>query len=182
MRRILYPGFGLKQVITSPTKISSSSSTYIDRNICSDDCYIIGYRVFDFSEHSLVYWIVNEVFCGIASCNLRFWGFSSFSLASLRLAWFPFFGTTFITIDVKIEFLTCNFSRLSNVFAPIKTAEPFRPKFPRITLNIKLMMRLRDRARARFGRINHVNVWKYFKTLRHLVTVSIRWEKRAYFE
>ncbi|XP_073955689.1 uncharacterized protein [Choristoneura fumiferana] len=72
--------------------------------------------------------------------------------------------------------------QLFDKHAPLKTIVVKEAFKPWLTSNVKLMMRLRDKAHAKYKRSKAVAHKQYYLDLKHLVIAAIHCEKRAYFE
>lgn len=178
--------FGLKQLITEPTRISNYSSSTIDLIFYNqDDVVDVGTRDIQVSDHNLI-------FCNIQTENKNAdvsYSFKYRRLTSINkllfqhdlenIPWHTFYDLD--NANEKVEFLTSNIIRLFDKHAPVVNVKgKTKPYSPWITENIRLMIRLRNKALNRFRTTRNPNHWIYYKELRNLTTSAIRAEKKAY--
>lgn len=181
----LFLSLNLTQLIVEPTRTTGTSVSLLDIILVSTPLLIAGSGVInsEISDHDLVYCRSEFPRCP-SPTFYTYRDFSSFNkdsfLRDLRVA--PFNAIFNMNLNEKIDFFKTVVVNLFNAHSPVKTVRLTKKKMPWITDNIKLMQRLRDKAKARFRRTKSIVHWNYYKQLRNFTTVAIRNEKRAYFE
>ncbi|KAF2890335.1 hypothetical protein ILUMI_15838 [Ignelater luminosus] len=88
---------------------------------------------------------------------------------------------TLNNINDKIDFFNTYITRLFDKHAPVVTRKFTKHAARWITDNIKLLMSLRDKAKARYRKTKLIGHWNYYKEHRNFATNAIQNEKRAYF-
>lgn len=64
--------------------------------------------------------------------------------------------------------------------APCKTARINKRPAPWLTDNLKLMMKIKKKAYLRYKKVRSVSNWNEYKSVRNMVNVSVKTEKKAY--
>lgn len=178
--------FGLTQLIKDPTRITSTSATLID-HILTTNLDIIansGTRaIHTFSDHELIYCSIHIKLPKQPPIEHTFRDFSNFDIEGFqqclrsaqlhRVLDLP-------NINDKIHYFNECILGIFDIFAPLKTSIFRKPKAPWLTDVIRFMITLRDAAHKRFKKSRQPEHFNYYKTLRNLVTFSIRNEKKAY--
>lgn len=177
--------FGLDQIISMPTRISSISSTLIDLAWCNPESVLdSGVRDVSVSDHFLIYIsltlehiepnVTQYVYRALKNINLV-----DFQLDLEGAPWHNIFLLN--NIDTKVAFLTNTILSIFDIHAPVQVKKGvIRPYTPWMTDNIKFMKRLKNQALNRFHQTRNPDHWRYYKQLRNLITSSIRNEKKAY--
>lgn len=62
----------------------------------------------------------------------------------------------------------------------MKTVKYFKANPPWLTDNIKLLIKMRDKALSKFKKTRNNTDWEYYKTLRNQTNVAVRNEKKSY--
>lgn len=178
--------FNLKQLMTVPTRINANSMTLIDLIFYNGDNVLdSGTRDIQVSDHQLIF------------CDLQFdvqdkaptYDFeyrpigninaNNFQTDLANINWQIMYQ--FINVDDKVHFFTENIVQLFDTHAPIrKVRGRKKPYTPWITDNIRLLIRLRNRALNSFRTTKNPGKWAYYKQLRNYTTSAIRSEKKAY--
>lgn len=180
--------FGFKQIINSPTRITSTTQTLIDVIIVSNEQSIAdsGAReMHGMSDHLLVFCKIKLKAPCIQACIRTYRDYKNFSLDefNMNLELIPWNNILQLNnIDEKILFFNENLLQLYNSHVPVKTAKFTKPPAPWLTDTVKLMQKLRDNALKRFKGTKNIHHWNYYKSLRNVTTNAIRREKKAYLE
>ena len=85
-------------------------------------------------------------------------------------------------IDEIISFWNTNMTEIFNIHAPFKTVRITKPPTPWFTDNIKLMMKLGDKAKLKHKKSKNNADWPYYKELRNFVNMAVKSEQRAYLQ
>lgn len=186
MFQSLLEGMGLKQIISQPTRITANSFSLIDVIIISDDLNIKSNEVRDLgtSDHNFVGCIINTLVQKNKSCSRSFRDFSKFNAKDfeadmLVLDWDNIVKTT--DVNKKIEIFNNYLMALYDIHAPLKTKIYTKPPAPWLTYNLKIMIKLRDKALKRFKSTKRQEHHEYYKELRNYTTSAIRAEQKAYY-
>lgn len=178
--------FGLHQIISEPTRITFGRTSLIDHILVTDINSIKESGTRDmsgFSDHELIYCKVNiEVDNPIRHPIIRR-NFKNFSVVDFHtylecIEWNSMFKLK--SVDEKVAVFTNNVISAFDVFAPLVIKRTSKPKPPWLTDNILFMMSLRDDALKRYKRTKSNAHWEYYKSLRNLITLTIRNEKKAF--
>lgn len=178
--------YDLVQIINKPTRYSQKRCTLIDMMICSAGLNIVDSSVSDapfIADHCLI------------SCSIE-------SVASTNVPIFRTFrdikhidDANFLTdlnatpfwlmyeennINDKVNLFSSLIINLFDIHAPLRTVRITKKKSPWLTDNIKLMIKLRNRALLRHKKSKNPVHWDYYKTLRNFVKTAINNEKKAY--
>lgn len=175
----------LSQMINSPTRITTNSSSLIDCLITNnpDGCINQASIPMHMSDHNLVQ-------CDITISDSRPIPITKFcrpisniDAYSLKgdLSRLPLYAIYHITdVNQKVHFLNTHLLALLDFHAPVRSLRLHRPFAPWLTDTIKLMMSLRDRALSRYKRTKLIAHFDYYKSLRNLTTSAIRREKKSF--
>lgn len=181
--------FGLRQLIDEPTRVTATSSSLIDLVLVSDDVDVKTSGTscdLTFSDHFQIFVCIaiesepNALQTMHTYRNFKFFNHEFFLNDLYAIPWYFIYDID--SIDDKISFLNNNLLRLFDLHAPLVTITITKPLQPWITDNIKLMIKLRNKAFKEYKKYKSLGKWEYYKSLRNLVTASIRREKRAYLE
>ena len=188
----LFDIFGVNQVIKDPTRInpSTNSSSLIDIIITNtsldikDSCSLhISETI---SDHNLVYAVFNLPKRNNSSKYIKFRdyrniNFDNFEYDALQLQWDQIYYTQ--DVNDKLNIFNNNILFLINKHAPMKQKKvKERPFTPWITNNIKLLMKLRDKAYKKYLKQKTETKLQYYRELRNFTKHAIIREKIAYFK
>lgn len=184
MQNIL-ESLGLYQIITQPTRTTLTTTSLLDLIITSDSSLIKNSGVIDchLSDHDLpfcdvfskaVVHPVTHSYRNLNSIELNSFNFDLENIPFQQIVHMP-------DINDKINFLNSQVIALFNKHAPVKTRQFVKPSTPWITDNLKFLISLRNKAKAKFKQTKLMRHWEYYKTLRNLTTLSLKNEKKAYF-
>lgn len=180
--------YGLHQLINTPTRVTMDSSSLLDVIVTSHQDFVKCHdvlRMDDISDHRLVN-------CTLKICKNRpvtyfktyrdysHFVFNVFLNDLFTVNWDYIYTLT--DVDSMINFFNSNLINVFNTHAPVKTSRFTKSLKPWITDNIKLMIKLRKKALAKYKRIKTEASWNEYKELRNFITVAIRNEKRAYLQ
>lgn len=194
LNSVFSSSFNLKQMINKPTRITPHSSTLLDHIWINQPNMVINSEVVNLpefnSDHCLVYSVVNLPIIRkqtpkfIYTRNIKNINMSEFDNHAGRADWNRVF--TIENIDDKVEYMENIITRLFNIHAPLRKIRLTKKFNPWVTSNIKLMMRMRDKALSDYrkslksldiSRAQTEAKWIYYKELRNFVTASLRREK-----
>nr|CAI5824394.1 unnamed protein product [Callosobruchus analis] len=177
---------GLIQVIKEPTRVTKNSATLLDFILISDNISIskVGsVPCYHISDHELVYVDVS-VSRNKAVNNMKTYrDIKNMNLSVLydELQSIPWRNVYDIdNIDGKVEFFNENITILMDRHAPLRTCNFTKPHKPWITSNIKMLIKLQDKALVKFKRTRSAADWERYKELKNHITFLIRSEKKAY--
>lgn len=181
--------FNLKQVIDKPTRSVMNSSTLIDVLIVSSEIPIKESKSVEISEritdHNLIYTVLDLPKNKIIYKKINFRDYNNinpniFEQHALQLPWHEIYNTPLV--DDKIYLLSLNIMHLLNKHAPIKTKKvKLKPHTPWITPNIRLMMKLRDKAHRDYKKNKSDAKLQYYRELRNFTKHALARERAAYF-
>ncbi|KAF9815861.1 hypothetical protein SFRURICE_009759 [Spodoptera frugiperda] len=179
--------FNLNQLVTSPTHFSTNNSSLIDL-VCTD-ARVADVKVYPMEALGAHAFITSTLrikrekvlprvitYRGLKNINLE-----NFKDALDTIDWRGVVSSD--DVDCMVYCLTNELLCLFDTFAPRKTVRIKDRSYPWITDNIKLMMKLRDKAYKEFRNNNTlVHKKQYYIDLKTLVNKSIYFEKVAYFK
>ncbi|XP_044756852.1 uncharacterized protein LOC123315281 [Coccinella septempunctata] len=180
--------FGLDQIISEPTRITSRGGSLVDPIFVSCPSTMIKssgvVNVDHISDHSLTFVEVKLLREKKVSRLIKYRDFSNFDndvfLEDLQnKRWIEFLYES--NIDNKVEIFNSFLLSVFNKHAPVVTRRVSRPKAPWITDFIRHLMGERDRALNRFKNFRSDDMWKEYKNLRNKVLFEIHLG-RAYLE
>lgn len=180
--------YNLHQVISEPTRVTDSTSKIIDLIVTSDLNLIANTNVINMeniSDHSLV------------SCALKlkkekqspifraYRDFHNFNY-ELFLKDLNVINWAFIyaleSVDDMIEFWNSSITMLFDLHAPYKTVRITKSPAPWLTENLRLMIKIKNKAFAKYKKFKTTETWNEYKNLRNLVNFSVKMEKKAYLQ
>ena len=189
--------FNLTQIVSKPTRVTPSSSTLLDLIMINEQKIVIYSGVISlpqFSDHHLVYCVIDlpiqkkntpDV---ILTRDIKNINLIEFENHASNIDWN--YVCALDNIDNKVAFLENKITQLFNVHAPLRKVRITKKYNPWITTNVKLMMRIRDRALSDYrSSLKNLNMsrevteakWVYYKEMRNFVTASIRREKKSVY-
>lgn len=172
---------GFSQLITEPTR----GKSLLDHVLVSDTTFVIesGVELCEIADHDLTYAVLDSKKPEKVPQYLNIRDFSNFQVdlfredlrnSSLQSMY------RVPDIDQKVQILNNIISQLYDRFAPFRNIRVTKPRSPWLTDNVRLVMSLRDRAKAKYKASGRETHWAAYKELRNLATLSIRAEKKAY--
>lgn len=175
------------QLIEQPTRAAGTSISLIDHIYVADservrDCGVIDCS---FSDHDFIYF---EIYSSTPAASPRLHTYRDYKHINyeqfcLDLHMLPLhFMFRIDNINDKVEFLNRCLLGLFDRHAPRITRRFSKPYAPWITDNLRLLMNLRDKARAKYRRTKSAAHWDYYKSLRNLTSSTYNREKKAYFD
>lgn len=178
--------YGLFQIVDKPTRITDNTQTLIDLIVSTSSDIIANCEVINadgISDHRLV------------ACNLKFEknkqsvlyrtfrDFSNFNydffVQDLNLINFDLIYNL-ESVDEVVHFWNENITWLFNIHAPYKTVRITKPPAPWLTENLKIMMKLRDKAYSKYKKTKTDAAWTAYKDLRNFVNMAVKSEKKAF--
>ena len=178
---------GLKQIITTPTRITSKSLTLIDIILISED---LNYSdcgstsVSDIADHELVYVHINsgEPTSGggtpITYRNIKTIDNHQLYAHLQSIPWDNIYDLD--NIDSKVNFFNENITVLMDLHAPLKTCVFKKSYKPWITDDIKELIKIKNKASQKYKQYKTPQNWQNYKDLKNFTTSSIRREKKAF--
>lgn len=193
----LTKAFNLIQLINKPTRITLNTSSLIDLIFTNNDDITFKSDVIDlpqFSDHHLVYCAVNIPLARntpryIYRRDIKNINLNKFELDASNTDWNQIL--TVNNLNEKVQIFNNLIIKLFDIHAPIQKIKISKNRCPWITANIRLMMRIRDKALSEYrASLKNIYVtqqqtkikWNYYKNCRNYVTAAIRREKKAYIE
>lgn len=83
-------------------------------------------------------------------------------------------------MDEMVEFFNSNLVYLYNIHAPVKTSRFTKKPAPWLTDNLRLMMKLRNKALLKYKKLKSDIALAEYKDLRNFVSMAVKNEKKAY--
>lgn len=180
-------GLGLNQIIVEPTRIVGNSATLLDYILLSNlnmlsESYVIQTDIN--TDHELLQ-------CDLHFCvpkqqpafktmrDFRNIQYEQFQCDLKSIPWRNIYDLN--TIDEKISFINDNLLTLLDIHAPLKTIRITKKYAPWLNQNLKLMMKERDKLLARYKRTKSSKDWTSYKSVRNAVCVTVKTEKKAYY-
>lgn len=180
--------YGLDQLIKSPTRVTSHSSTLIDLIFSSNLNNIVcsGVSHIGISDHSLVYAyrkIAQPPPCSGPN-HISFRNFKHFDTANFRSdiqhqQW-DMADHNNNPDDMWSQWRKL-FSAVCDKHAPLKTKRTRALRSPWINSEIKKRMRQRDRLKAKAIKTKDPKLWDAFKKARNQVNNEVKETKKAYY-
>lgn len=181
--------YGLNQTVTEPTRIGKTKFSLLDLFLCTESIDVMSCVVLDStgitSDHSFVVLTILE------NCNVihekivtvrdyKNINDCHFNDDLMALPFYDIFYTN--ELDIKLNVFNRLLLLLFDKHAPFKTFRVSKNSrhSPWITDNVKLLIKLRNKALSRFKRSKLPAHWSYYKQLRNFTTTAIKHEKKAY--
>lgn len=179
--------YNLNQIISSPTRVTNNASTLIDYIVTSNNDIILEVDVAnmeDISDHALVsckFNIKKEVRKAkmVTYRDYRSFNYENFLNDLNSIKWDNIFDI--VDVNDMLQFWNHNINELFDLHAPYKTVRVTKPPAPWLTENLKLLMRIRDKAYLKYKKCKTNQLWSEYKDIRNLVNRSVKLEKKAYF-
>lgn len=161
---------GFAQLISESTRKGS----LIDHILVSNDDMVSssGIRESNCSDHDLVYCVLTFSVSTLEPTYISYRDYkrirrddfiNDFENLGLEIIYYT------ENIEDKIEILRSSLILLLDAHAPLKSVNISGPRRPWITENIRFMIKLRDRARAKFKKTLSESDWQYYKGLRNYI-------------
>lgn len=178
--------YNLTQLIQVPTRISTTGAKLIDVLVTSAPDLVTDVQVInmdDISDHCLIFTELGlkRMRTPISCHSYRDYSnfiFVDFLNDIFKINWQNIFNLT--DVDDMVLFFHSNVTDVFNVHAPFKTSKFTKTRAPWITDNIRLMMKLRQKALTKYKKLKTEVSLNEYKQLRNFVTNAVRNEKRAY--
>lgn len=180
--------YGLHQIILQPTHVTSTSSTTIDIIVTSNVNLVQNASVINMegiSDHSLVTCDLKVLKNKQSPIFRNFRDFTNFNynnfLNDLFLVnWDVIFYMT--EVDRMVKFWNDNVTLLFDVHAPYRTVRITKRPAPWLTENVRLMIKLKNKAFTKYKLVKSETAWNEYKELRNFVNRSVKMEKKAYLQ
>nr|CAH7732385.1 unnamed protein product [Callosobruchus chinensis] len=178
--------YNLDQLVKEPTRITDHSATLLDPIFFTsiDKCQDVGtLSVETISDHLAVYCNISFVFPKQTPRIVTFRDFKNFDQERFTADLFSINWIDVIYIqnlDDKAKFISDNIIALFDHHAPLKTIRVTKPRAPWLTPNLKLLMKLRDKALHRFRKNPSPANRTHYNDLRNFVVSATVAEKRGY--
>lgn len=180
--------FGMVQAVEEPTRVSNTSCSLIDLILISGEKVIKERGVVDMhhvSDHSLVYVrlerLAAEEYDSDQSFEYRDYSRIDMDQLNYDLETLPLFHVTEINdINDKLSFFNDCLMFLMNKHCPTKIVKRQQNYRPWLTDNLKLIMKLRDKALKKHKRKKTPESWEYYKQLRNYANIATKNEKKGY--
>lgn len=180
--------FNLKQMVNTPTRITLTSASLIDLIISSNPDVIKGVNVIPLnhlSDHDL---IMCELFVARIAKKAIYKTIRDFKHFSHENFLIDLMSSPleeiFLNNDIngKVTQLNTILINLFNAHAPTITIRITKNYSPWLTDNIRLLMKLRDKAHIRWRKSKNKAHFNYYKMLKNYTTQACRKEKKAYLD
>nr|CAH7768240.1 unnamed protein product [Callosobruchus chinensis] len=181
--------YGLSQVISEPTRITSATRSLLDLIISSSPDLLSQIQVNNmhscYFDHCAVSCTISKEIRRTAPRvqYLRSWKefdeSTFFELLNL-VNWDTIYQCS--NVNEMIQFLIDSLSNVFDVCCPIRMIKVYKKHTPWITFNIRQMMKARDKAYVKYRKLSNITTWNYYKEIRNYVTRAIEVEKKAYLE
>nr|CAH7755416.1 unnamed protein product [Callosobruchus chinensis] len=178
--------YNLDQLVKEPTRITDHSATLLDPIFFTsiDKCQDVGtLSVETISDHLAVYCNISFIFPKQTPRIVTFRDFKNFDQEQFTADLFSINWIDVIYIqnlDDKAKFISDNIIALFDHHAPLKTIRVTKPRAPWLTPNLKLLMKLRDKALHRFRKNPSPANRTHYNELRNFVVSATVAEKRGY--
>ena len=180
--------FGLKQIINAATRITSTTATLIDYIITGIDALVEVsdvVAVHNISDHSMVFVTLQSETPVLQPKTITFRDFKYFILDDFlndlnAIPWHIMLQLH--SMDEKLAFFNFQLNEIFNFHAPIRKIILRKNYRPWVTDNIKILMRLRDRAYKKFKLTKDAGHFSEYKELRNFTNRAIQREKKAFLD
>lgn len=185
--KTMLESINLEQIIAEPTRFANGRGSLLDLILVSSGLDIIesGVQGQKFADHETVYCHIQINQPKVEPTIKTIRCFKNFDIEEFRrslqlVPWQTVFHIP--DIDGKVNFIQQNILNVINQHAPIKKVKITSNKNPPwLTDNLKLLMRLRDKAFSKYKKTKKLSHWDYYKSLRNTTNQAINREKKAYF-
>lgn len=177
----------LQQVITEPTRITTNSSSLIDVVICSNTLNLITSGV-EFNhllptDHEVIFCQFKGLKKQITPYQRTYREFQSIDPDAfyIDLQNLPFDNVFYMPhIENKVEYFNTLMINLFDHHAPLISKTFNKPLAPWMTDNVKLLIKMKERALQKYKQTKQLKDLKYYKDLRNFTNTAIVNEKKAY--
>lgn len=157
--------YGLNQLISQPTRITEHSSTLIDLIITSNKNIVTDLNVLrmdGISDHMMVDCCLNIKKGKQCQILHTYRNFSKFNLDNFLndlycIEWSRIY--MYDNVEDMIEFWNRSLIYLFNIHAPFKTVRISKPPAPWLSDNLKLMIRLKNKAYSKYKKVQSEAAW-----------------------
>ena len=178
--------FHLRQLVDFPTRVTPTSSTAIDLIVTGSDCTVGSVEVVgadNISDHDLILCRLSltapvRTERRLLLRNFRALERDAFLEDLYSLPLYHIFDI--MDIDQKVAFLTDSLLHLFDAHAPLRYITVKKSGAPWLSQNTRLLMSLRDEAKAKWKRSKLVVDFEEYKARRNFTAKVVRSEKRAY--
>lgn len=181
----LLENVGLVQTISTPTRITDTSSTLIDLVLISNDLVLVNsdtLHALNLSDHEFIFCEFSLPKQGreikyLELRDIKGINMQQFADDLRSIPWRNIFDI--YTVNEKVAFINDNLNALLDLHAPfkkIRITKDFQPWLE----NVRDLMKLRDKALSRYKRNRTDTNREYYKSLRNLTNLTINNEKKAY--
>lgn len=179
-------GLGLHQIVDVPTRVTDSSVSLIDFILCTSTDNILdkGVVPVDFSDHSLVFCVVNTniIKPEVQYKTIRNFKYLNYNQFQSDLRSIPWNNIYFMDdIDEKISFISDTITTLLNIHAPFVTYRLTKKYAPWFTDGLRAIKKDRDKALTKFKRTKSQADGDNYRILRNMLTSAVRREKKNYY-
>lgn len=175
---------GMIQLINEPTRIARDSATLLDLIIVTENLSILNSGVIsvDIADHELIFCEFNAPsLLPVKTYTARNYKLFDGELFRLHLESSPFpYILRIQNVNDKVCFLNAIITNLFDVHAPFEVFRVKGASLPWLTDNVRLLMKLRDKAKAEFRVKPSPEKWSYYKSLRNYTKHAIENEKKAF--
>nr|CAH7746630.1 unnamed protein product [Callosobruchus chinensis] len=180
--------YGFQQVIKEPTRVTAQACTLIDPIFVLSPYPLLSAGTLNadlISDHHLVFCKLTLLSLKTKAKLISFRDFNQFNQESFfhdltGVNWDEIFYVN--NIDSKVSLLTEKINQLFDLHAPYKQIRVNKPFAPWLTDSLKLILKQRDEALAKFRSDRNTSNWKSYQQLRNYALASIRREKAGYLE
>lgn len=178
--------FSLRQLISSPTRVTADSATIIDLLYVSASVNVIESGIcedIDVSDHLSIYARLS-IHCPrrpahwVYSRNLHNISDTDLDVLLSSIDWEPLYSMT--DVESKLSYFLESFTSAIDRLAPLTLRSRKHRSLPWLTISIRRLLRVKRRALRRYLRTRVVSDWQRYKTLRNRVSAVMRNEKRSY--
>nr|CAI5860790.1 unnamed protein product [Callosobruchus analis] len=181
-------GFGMKQLVKQPTRITENTATLIDYIVVTNEEIVsdVGtIHAAEVSDHELIYCIIDIIVkqkqSFVTTRNFKNLNYYQFQSDMQSIPWSNIYELN--NADSKATFIADNINKLLDLHVPLETDRITKRYAPWLNSTLKEMMMLRDHAlKVLVYKITQSFAhWKTYLDLRNLVNIAVRREKCAYF-
>ena len=177
---------GARQLITSPTRVTATSSTIIDHiyTTIPEKHVKSGVIELSISDHYLIYTVLNSKYVTRSPKEIKIRSYSNFNKISFLQ---DIAECNYLNIQNNMNINTAwtqwksAFFNICNKHAPIKNIRVKDRNNPWVTQDILQLMYRRDKAHSKAKKSSDTTTWGEYRYLRNLVVSELRRSEQAYF-